>query len=164
MTWNPDQHDDHAIVRYEGRPHESDRLAEKTRWQGFLEFLHLKSRKTGELGEAYAEAEVAKKKNEAVRVAAQAADFATHADLNRIKEVKAVNDEIQRIFTNANLPEEARKMQLRALANAHPEILEQSEKIERQIKTLGLRKGVRLQIVQDQPAASGPPSVAPEGD
>jgi hypothetical protein len=163
MTWNPDQHDDHAIVRYEGRPNEASRPAEKTRWQRFLEFIHIKSRKTGELGEAYADAEVAKKKNEAAKVAADAADIAAHADLTRIKVVKAVNDEIERIFSEVNLPPAARMMQLNVLAKEHPEIMEQLDKLESIEDRLRLNRGVRIQIAQDEPAASTPPSAGHEG-
>ena len=160
MTWNQDQHDDHAIVRYEGRPNEGDRPAEKTRWQRFLEFLHIKSRKTQELGKSYSDAELAKRNNEAAKIAAEAAQIAARTDLTRAKVVKLVNDEIQRIFTDESLPTEAVMMQLHVLAKEHPEILQQLKKLENLAETLRLRRGVQLQIVQDQkePATSGPPS------
>lgn len=158
MTWNPDQHDDHAIVRFEGRPNEADRPAEKTLMRRFLELLHLVSRKSSEVAEAYADAEVTKKENEAVKIAAQAAEIATRADLNRAEEVKIVNEEIRRIFTNEDVPVEAVKMQLQALAKAYPEILEQSERINQMIEELRIKRGARLQIIQDEPAASGPAS------
>ena len=166
MTRDPDQHDDHAIVRYEGRPNEADRPAEKTRWQRFREFLHRSSRKTHQLGEAYAGAEVAKKRNEAAKVAAEAAEIASRADLNRAKEIKVVNDEIERIFTNEDLPPAAVMMQLRVLAKGHPEVLQQIEELEKLVETLRLRKGVQLQIIQDQrePATTGPPADRADGD
>lgn len=164
MTWEPDQHDDHAIVRYEGRPNKADRPAEKTRMQRFLEFLHLVPRKTDEVAVAYHDAEVVEKPNEAVKIAAQAAEMAARADLTRTVEVKVINDEIERIVTNESLPMEAVKMQLRALVKAHPEILEQSEKIDQLIERLRLQRGIRVQIVQDEPATSGPPSAATPGE
>ena len=160
MTYDPDQHDDHAIVRYEGRPNEADRPAEKTRMRRFLELLHLVSRKTTEVAEAYADAEVTKKENEAVKIAAQAAEIAARADLTRTIEVKVVNDEIRRIFSEEDMPVETVKMQLKALAERHPEILEQSEKIEQLVERLRLRRGAQFQIVEDQPAASGRPPVS----
>lgn len=160
MTYDPKQHDNHAIVRYEGRPNKADRPAEKTRMRRFLEFLHLSSRKTHELGEAYAVAEVAKKQNEAVKVAAEAAERATRADLNRTEEVKMVNEEIRQIFSNEDVPDEAVKMQLKALAKRHPEIIEQSEKIDQLVERLRLTRGTQIRIVEDEPAASGP---APPG-
>lgn len=156
MTWNPEQPDDHAIVRYDGRPHEADRPAEKTRWRRFLEFLHLTSRTAHGLSQAYAEAEVVKKRNEAVKVAAEAAEIAARADLTRSKVVTVLSDQIERIVTNEDLPEEAVRMQLSLLAKSHPEILEQVDKIEQIVETLRLKRGTRLQIVQDEPAASGP--------
>ena len=158
MSWTRDQHDDQAIVRYEGRPNEADRPAEKTCWQRFLEFVHLSSRKTQELGEAFADAEVAKKRNKAVKVAAEAAELAARADLNRAKELRVVNEEIRKIFSDGSLPPEAIKMQLRALAKVHPEILEKVEDIESLVERLRLQRGLHLQIVQDEPAASAPPS------
>ena len=164
MTLNPDQHDDRTIVRYEGRPNEADRPAEKTRWQRFCAFMRLKSKKTGELGEAFADAEVAKKENEAAKIAAEAAEVATRADLNRMQVVTAVNDEIQRIFTNENLSPEAAMMQLNVLAKEHPEILEQFQKLEKLTAELRLRRGVQLQIGQavEEPASSGPSSSGSE--
>lgn len=164
MTWDPDQHDDHAIVRYEGRPNEADRPAEKTRMRRFLEFLRLLPRKTDEVAVAYDDAEVVEKSNEAVKIAAQAAEMAARADLTRTVEVTVVNEEIERIVTNRSLPMEAVRMQLRTLAKAHPEILEQSDKIDQLIERLRLQRGLRVQIVEDQPAASGPPRASPPGE
>ena len=150
MTRDPDQHEDHAIVRYEGRPHKSNRPEVKTRWRRCLEFLHLSSRKTQELGEAFAGAEVAKKQNESAKVAAEAAEIAAKADLTRKQAVKLVNDEIQRIFTDENLPQEAKAMQLSVLAKENPEILEQIEIIRERVESSRLTKGVQIQIVEDR--------------
>ena len=159
MTWNPDQHDDHAIVRYEGRPNEPDRPAEKTRMRRLLELLHLASRKTTEVGEAYANAEVTKRENEAVKTAAQAAEIAARGDLTRTVEVQLVNEEIRRIFSNEDVPVEAVKMQLKVLAARHPEIKKQCEQIDEIVERLRLTRNTQLQIVEDEPATSGgPPS------
>ncbi len=164
MTWNADQHDDHAIVRLEGRPNEADRPAEKTLMRRFLEFLRLVPRKTDEVAQTYVAAEVIKEPNEAVKITAEAAELAARADLTRTVEVTIVNDEIRRIVADESLPIEAVKMQLRALVKAHPEILEQSEKIDQLIEKLRLERGLRVQIVQDEPAASGPPSAGTPSD
>lgn len=157
MTWGRDQRDDHAIVRYEGRPNEADRPAEKTRMRWFLEFLRLVPRKTDEVADVFHDAEVVEEPNEAVKNAAQAAEMAARADLTRTVAVTVVNDEIERIVTNKSLPVEAVKMQLRTLVKAHPEILEKSEEIDQLVERLRLKRGLRLQIAQDEPAASGPP-------
>ncbi len=57
-------------------------------------------------------------------------------------------------------------MQLRVLAKEHPEIMEQVKTLENHAETLRLRRGLQLQIVQDQgdPATSGLPSAGTEGD
>jgi len=155
MTWKPDQDDDHAIVRYEGRANDPNRPAEKSRMRRFLELLHLVSRKTSDVAEAYADAEVTKKENEAVKIAAQAAEIATRADLNRTEELKIVNDEIRRIFSDEELPEDAVKMQLGVLAQRHPEILAQSKRIDEIIEKLRLTRGAQVQLLEDEPAQSG---------
>lgn len=156
MTWDPEQREDHAIVRFEGRSNDAVSPTEKTRWKRFLEFLHLSSRKTYEFGEAYAGAEVAKKENEAAKLAAEAAEIAAKSDLTRAQTVKVVNEEIQRIFTNKDLPPEAKVMQLSVLAKEHPEILAQLKIIEEHTESLRLTKGVKIQLIEDRKPSPNP--------
>ena len=156
MTWHPDQHEDHAIVRFDGRPNDADSPVEKTRWKRFREFLHLSSRKTQELGEAYVGAEVAKKQNEAAKLGAEAAEIAAKADLKRAQTVKVVNEEIQRIFTDKDVPPEAKVMQLSVLAKEHPEILAQLKIIEEHAESSRVTRGVQIQLIEDRKPSPNP--------
>ncbi|MCZ6653297.1 MAG: hypothetical protein O7D91_09765 [Planctomycetota bacterium] len=156
MTSDPNQREDHAIVRYEGRSNDAVSPVEKTRWKRFLEFLHLSSCKTHEFGEAYAGAEVAKKENEAAKLAAEAADIVAKSDLTRAQTVKVVNEEIQRIFTNKDLPREAKAMQLSVLAKEHPEILAQLKIIEEHAESSRVTRGVQIQLIEDRKPSPDP--------
>lgn len=156
MTWEPTQRTDHAIVRYEGRPNEGDAPVEKTRWRRFLEFFHLVSRKSSDLGEAYAGAEIAKRQNEATKIGAEAAEIAAKADLTRTENVTLVNAEIRRIFTDEQLPPEVKAMQLNALAKEHPEILEQLKVIDELTEKLRINKGVQIQVIEDRTPSPNP--------
>ena len=156
MTRDPDQHEDHAIIRFDGRPNDADSSIEKTRWKRFLEFLHLSSSRSQELVEAYAGAEVARKQNEAAKLAAEAAQIAARSDLTRVQAVKVVNEEIQRIFTDKDVPPEAKVMQLSVLAKEHPEILAQLKIIEEYAESLRLTKGVQIQVIEDRKPSPNP--------
>ena len=153
MTWPPEQRDDHAIVKFEGRPNEPTHSGEKSRWAKFKRLIWPFAKRGGEwakygagLGTAFAEAEVAKKENEAAKLAAEAADTAAAADLKRAEKVKVVNDEIERIFTDPDVPNEAKTLQLANLLQDNPELAQQVERVGELINQLRLKRNVHVEL------------------
>ncbi|MEM9276787.1 MAG: hypothetical protein AAGA80_28190 [Cyanobacteria bacterium P01_F01_bin.143] len=126
-----------ALIKFTGKPKEPDRPEETTRWRKFLKFIWPWANKGGqlvnrvkEITEAYYSSEAVKKENEANKFAAEAENIAADTDLKKQEKVKVVNEEIQRIFSQDNVPDTAKKLQLANLLANNPQIGEQLEKIE----------------------------------
>ena len=142
-----------ALVRFSGAPRNDSDPAERTRWQQFLGFFKPWANKGGEfvgraheLADAYAESEVAIRQTQAQKYAAEAAEAAARTETLRQEKVKAVNDEIARIFTSDQLPDVAKQLQLATLLAANPDIAEQLNKIENIWTRLHLRHGTEIEL------------------
>lgn len=134
-------------IEFKGIPQEVESVGEKSRWRAFLDFVNpwanrgkalIKTAK--ELGKEHVQtlneinkAEAKKRTGEAIK---------SHAEAEKIKEeaaeiaarksnekVKAVNDEIVRIFSDESLPDQAKALMLANVMNENPEISAQLEKI-----------------------------------
>lgn len=149
MTWSPDDNNDQAIVRFEGRPNEPDRPGERSRWERFKTAVCPWLKKGSDLGQAYAEAEVAKARSEAAKVAAEAVEIAAQADLNRQQAVQMFGEAVDDIF-NDDSPEAAKMLKLAKLFQENPELSVQVEKIKAIMDRLHLSKGVNIDGVQNQ--------------
>ena len=126
-----------AVLKFSGTPNEPESPKEKSRWKNFLKIIWPWAREGGrllskgkKLTEKYYEAEVSKKQNEAEKIAEEAANIAADTDLKNQQKVKLVNEEISRIFSDGDLPDVAKQLQLANLMAENPEIAEQMSKIE----------------------------------
>ena len=139
-----------ALIRFEGAPNQPDRPQEKARWRRFVGFLREKGgsifRRAEDLGEAYAEARVTKENAEAEKFAAEAAEATARADQVRQETVRAVNEEITRIFSDDGLPDFARGLQLANLLTRNPEIIEQLDRIQEVYEHLHVLHGLRAAL------------------
>jgi hypothetical protein len=145
--------DSAAIARFEGGPAEAVTLAERTRWQRFLAAIWPFTRKGGawaryggELGKAYVEAEVQLKQNEATRLAAEAAEIAARADVNRNESGVLFNQQVDNIFADDNLPEAVKVLKLAKLLETNPDLLAQLEKVREIMESLRLTRGTSVEI------------------
>lgn len=142
-----------AIIKFVGSPNEPDKPSEPTRWQRFLRFVWPWAQKTGwvaqygaELGQAFAEAELAKRQGEAQKLAMDVANAAAERDHKEQQTVRVVNEEIARIFSQDEQPDVSRKLQLANLLAANPQIAEQLEVIESLYAKLRYRHGALVEL------------------
>jgi hypothetical protein len=149
-----DPQQDVAIIKFVGLPNQLGKPNESTRWRRFLQFLRPWAKKTGwvaqygaEFGQAFAEAELAKRQGEAQKLAMEAANIAAERDHKEHQTVKAVNEEIARIFSQDDQPELARKLQLANLIAANPQIAKQLEIIEAFYVGLQCRYGTSVELI-----------------
>ena len=142
-----------ALIKFEGTPTDQQSDGEPTRWRRFLNFFWPWARKAGvsaknavSLADEFRKAEISKRTAEADKIAAEAADITAAMDSKRQETVRTVNDEIQRIFSDDELPEMAKQLQLANLLAANPELAEQLEKIEHIYELLKLNHGTRIEV------------------
>ncbi len=154
MTWHPDEQTDPAITKYRGIPDEQDSSNERRRWRRFVKWLlpNLRSRsqQADDLLSRFSEGEVRKRETEADKTAAEAVEIAERANNEKLKGVKAINREIEAIFSN-NLPADLKLLQLANLKENYPEIFEQLEKLRSIEDNLRLKKGCRLGLEFGEP-------------
>jgi hypothetical protein len=142
-----------ALIKFSGTPNEPNRPEELSRWQRFKRAVWPWARKGGllaeratYLGEAYAEAEVAKRDSEARKFAAEAADLSARADHTRQETVRLVNDEIQRIFSDETISDMGRMMQLANILAHNPDLADQLKYIDNLYSQLRALRGVQLSV------------------
>lgn len=166
--WLPTEYDvdTRSIIRFDGNPNEPSRANEATLWKRFLKVIwpFAKTggewaRYSGELGKTFAEAEVAQRVNTAERIAAEAAETAARADINRQDAVRIFSEQIDAIFSGDNVPESAKMLKLAKLLAANPDLTCQVNKVSKLIETLAKTRGTRIEIV---PAVESTPK-APKG-
>jgi len=138
-----------TIVKVEGRPKSLQRLAEQTLWGRFKAFVFPWLRRSKDLGEAYAEAKIAREENEARKIAEQAAEIAARKDVTRQKEVQTFNAIIDDIFAYDTLPPGAKALKLAKLMEKNPQVAKQLEKVKDIIENLALKKGLNLEVVDE---------------
>lgn len=128
---------ENGVVRFVGTPKGGLEEKELTRWERFLAFITPWAKegskvasKAKKLAEENFEADVAKKKREVEKFAAETAEIAENIEIKKQQRVTMVNDELQRIFSDNNLPDLAKKLQLANLLASNPEIEAQLGKID----------------------------------
>lgn len=126
-----------SIVKFVGRPNDARNKLELNKWKKFLKFIWPWAKEGGkliakskQLTEDFYQAEVTKKQNEAMKFAEEASNIAAEKDLKVQEKVKVVNDEIARIFSDKDVPDMAKQLQLANLIANNPEIAAQLNKIE----------------------------------
>lgn len=132
-----------GIVKFIGQPNDPQTDGELTKWKRFLKFITPWAREGGKLvakgkqmTEEYYQAEIVKKQSESYKLAEEAANIAAEKDLKIQEKVKVINDEIARIFSDDNLPNVAKQMQLANLLANNPEIAEQLKVIEDMVEKM----------------------------
>ncbi len=158
MSWTPNQSDNKAIVKFEGRPNDFTDPREQTRLQRFKRFIWPFARSGGkwakhgaELADAYAVARVEKEQSVASEHAAKAAEHAAKADILRTEKVILCNEELQRIFSEEG-SDGLKKLQLAGLLAENPQIRKQLDVVEGLIDRLCLTKGTSIRMVEEQHA------------
>jgi hypothetical protein len=142
-----------AIIRFVGTPNEQFAHAEQTRWKRFLSFFWPFANKAGlaakqavSLADEFRAAEIAKRNAVAGKLAAQAADISAAKDTKRQENMRIVNSEIERIFSDNGSPEIAKKLQLANLLAENPQIAEQLELLESLYDKFRLQYGMQAEI------------------
>ena len=144
------------VIQFKGEPLNPDQKNETTRWKKFLKWINpivKKGEKAIQLSEGYYEAEVDKNINqatkvgeEATKIAEESASIAAETERKKIDKVKAINDEIARIFSSNELPTQAKLLQFETLASEFPEIKEKMDSIIEKINTLNTINFVEIEI------------------
>lgn len=132
-----------SIIKFVGRPTILKDKSELTRWKRFLKFIWPWAKEGGkliarskQLTEDFYQAEVIKKTNEADKFAAEASNIAAERELKIQQKVRVVNDEIAKIFSDNNVPDIAKQLQLANLIANNPEIASQLNKIDELVTKL----------------------------
>ena len=115
-----------------------ERSRKQTRWQRFKAALFPYLRRSKELAYAYTEAQIEKERNEARKIAEEAAEIAAQNDLIRQKSAKEFGAVINDIFADDSLPPSAKTFKLAKLIEANPEIVVQLERAEKVVEKLSL--------------------------
>ncbi|MFC4096438.1 hypothetical protein [Euzebyella saccharophila] len=143
MNNSGEKEQNNRIVKFIGRPTNLQSEVELTKWKRFLKFIWPWAKEGGklisrgkELTEDFYQAEVDRKSKEADKFAAEAANIAAEKDLKIQQKVKVVNEEITRIFSDNNVPDLAKQLQLANLIANNPEISAQLDKIEEVVSKL----------------------------
>jgi len=161
-----------ALIKFEGSPNEPDKPEELNLWQRFKRAIWPWAREGGrlatrakDLGDAYAEAEVAKSDSEAQKFAAEASEAAARADHQRQQTVEAVNEEIRRIFSDEEIPDEAKMLQFANLLANNPELRAQLDNIESLYAKLRVVHGLHITMqIGDEAKQIGASSGSSETD
>jgi hypothetical protein len=146
-----------SIIKFSGKPITQSDSAELSRWRKFLLFFTPWARegsrlfsKSKQLTEAYYTAEVSKKENEAAKFAAETVEIAAKTEKQKIENVKALNDEISRIFSpDARSPPKARALQLGVLIQNNPEIADHLARLEKLICQLQEEHDLKIDFPKD---------------
>lgn len=159
MNNSPEKEQNRNIVKFVGRPVDTKDEKELSNWKKFLKFIWPWAKEGGrlisrskQLTEDFYQAEVSKKQNEATKFAAEAANIAAETDLKVQQKVKIVNEEISRIFSDPNIPEIAKQLQLANLMTKNPDLVDQLNKIEQivsKLKAVNFTK-FQMKIESDQ--------------
>lgn len=159
--FDPDTETQPAVIKFEGNPTNPQSEKESTRWRRFLNLIRLWGTRAGlvaedaySLADEFGKAEIAKKNAEAEKIAAEAAEITAASDSKRQETVITVNDEIQRIFSDNETPELAKRLQLTNLLSANPELAAQLEKIEEISDMLKIQHGTRVEFQQPEDTSS----------
>lgn len=133
-----DSHDESEVkqlAKLLGRPKDTLRAGEKTKWQRIKKILWPYLRKGGEwaiygedLAKDYAASEIAKRKAEAEERLSKAAEHAAKAKETRLQSVTLANAELERI-AKSDAPESIKAAQLACILAEFPEIKGQLEVI-----------------------------------
>ncbi len=154
-----------AIVKSEGRPLEPDRPGEVSRWSHFKRRLLARLKWGGGLSEAYADARVAKERNEAQKLAEEAAKIAAQTDAERQEAYRRFAENVDELFTGS--PDDAEALKLMKLLEANPGLKEQAEKVQALLGWLRDHRETRVEILDirtldETPALSDQESDATE--
>ena len=163
-----DNNDLNNIVHYQGIPEEPQKPNEKGFWQKLREKLFPTLKKGEDLAEEFAHSKLDAQHAQNQASFQDAADKAAKVEEQKIKnkalDIKTFNDEVERIYSNTDLPLEAKELQIHNLLAHNPHILEQQQKIRAMIKALALNKGTRVDISDHDPSDLALPAASSESE
>jgi len=136
-----------AIVRFEVRPKKFVCPNELSRWQRFKRFVFPWLRKGKDFGQEYARARFAKEQNEAEKLAREASEIAARTDTERQRTVREFSKNVDAIFADDGLPEEAKMLKLAKLMGENPELEAQVETVRHLLDRLHDERGVSIQVL-----------------
>lgn len=139
MLGEKDQLD--VASKFEAHPKYLDKIQEIPKWKRFIAFfvpsIVKKVNKTIDIAENYYGGEGEKRIKEGNKFAEEAIHIAEKTKFLKQEQVKQVNDELERIFSNSDIPEEIKFLQFSILLDKNPYVKEQFGKIMEMKKVLG---------------------------
>jgi hypothetical protein len=153
MTCQRDDTQELGITKVQGAPNEPDHGAEPDRWRRFKEFILPWLKKGSDLGAEYSEARLAQEKNKARKTAEEAAEIAARRDVAQQRAVRDFGANVDAIFADDGLPDEARALKFAKLIESNPHLLDQFEKVKALLTSLHLDKGLSIDPLEEQVGA-----------
>jgi len=129
---------------------------EESWWRRFWRRLWPRLKENSELGEAYLGAKVAQEQNTARKLAEEAAEIAARREredrTSKLDDAAKFNALVDDIFADDGLPQEIKALKLTNLVADHPELEAQFERVKGMLERLRLTKGLRVEVVDVDPA------------